>query len=129
MPTYRLILIMGLLETSLYHIVDGNPNTLFQFGTANAGNQRIDYTPPAGDILTFVHSVVIRKIDGVDYTNTCVIIDDDATTKVCARCEYGHCESGWAAIASSLSGVEDASPFITFLFNSTLRLILEINFT
>ena len=114
--------VIRLFETSLYHLVDGNPNTVFQFGTTNAGNKRVDYTPPAGDSLT-IHSVVIRQVEGVDYTNTCVRIDDE---EICGDCEYGFCESSWQNYLPTVPlspTTADASPFITFLFRRVLEIM------
>ena len=114
---------MYLFETSLYHLVDGDPNTVFQFGATNAGNRRVEYTPPPGESLT-IHSVVIRQVDGVDYTNTCVRLDDG--DEICADCNYGFCESSWQNYLPTVARpptTEDASPFITFLFRRVLELI------
>ena len=94
---------------------------MFQFGTLNTGNKRVDYTPPAGNSLT-IHSVVIRKVDGVDYTNTCVRIDGD--DEICADCEYGFCDSTWEnTFPDYVKTTKDASPFITFLFRRVLEIM------
>ena len=74
-----------------------------------------------------IHSVVIRQVDGVDYTNTCVRIDDE---EICADCKYGFCESSWQNYLPTVPlspTTEDASPFITFLFRRVLE-IMKIYF-
>ena len=74
------------------------------------------------------HSLVIRKVNGVDYSNLCVVIEDDYSTEVCAKCDYGICEYNFESAFggewdSIITSVEEASPFITFLFSQVFEFL------